>query len=685
MRRWLQWGLGFCVGEESVNFCRKVWKIKSDFVYLQQYKDNPICYSMSALQFDKAQVGNLEYSLQREMLATNRAGGYCSTTIVCCNTRKYHGLMVCPVRSLGDEEFVLLSSLDETIVQHGQSFNLALHRFAGNYEPRGHKYITDFQYTPTPTITYRVGGVLLKKELLWVHSAEQLLVRYTLLEAHSQTFLRLRPFLAFRNRHELSKANMTADGRSYPVVGGVRSKLYANLPWLHMQLSRPAPFVAVPDWYMNFEYAKEIERGYAAHEDLLTTGYFELELKPGESVVFSGSTEEANPESLAWLFDQEVARRSQKTEFLPALRHSARQFLINYKGDTSLQAGYPWYNPRSRETFIALAGCTLTQDMVDRCGEILHHHKCRLHDGLFGTHLAADTQLWFFYTLSQFEKSTSAHDVWRDFGGAMKEILWTYRNGDTPEGCIRMTDNGLIYAYKHNHPLTWMNVQVGGVPITPRAGYAVEVNALWYNAVCYALRLAEMVADLEFVAEWKHLPELIRASFNETFWNEERKYLADYVQDGYANYAVRPNQLLALSLSFSPLNDEQKGAVLKVVQSHLLTSRGVRTLSPRNPAYLGRCEGNQEQRDSAAHQGTCFPWLLEHYVRALLSTHGQAALMEAQDLLDNFTEDLLNYGIGSIPEIYDGDPPHNPGGTISYAPSVGALLMIDRLVRELKG
>lgn len=639
---------------------------------------------MSALHFDKAQIGNLEYSLQREMLATNRAGGYMSTTIVCCNTRKYHGLMVCPVRSLGDEEFVLLSSLDETIVQHGQSFNLALHRFAGNYEPRGHKYIIDFQYTPCPTITYRVGGVLLKKEMLWVHSAEQLLIRYTLLEAHSQTFLRLRPFLAFRNRHELSKSNMVADGRSYPIDGGVRSKLYHNLPWLNMQLSSKAPFVAVPDWYRNFEYAMEAKRGYSCYEDLLTTGYFELELKPGKSVVFSASTEEVNATELETLFEKEVSRRSEKTEFLPALRHSARQFLINYKGDTSLQAGYPWYNPRSRETFMALGGCTLTQGLIDNCVDILKHHKCRLNNGLFGTHLAADTQLWFFHALSQYEKHTTVADLWLNFGDAMKEILWAYRNGDTPEGCIRMTDNGLIYAYKYNHPLTWMNVSVDGAPITSRAGYAVDVNALWYNAVCYAIGVAQRVGDTEFVDQWKDMPPLIKTSFNEVFWNSERRYLADYVNDSYSNFDIRPNQLFALSLSYSPLNDEQKGLVLNLVRSHLLTTRGVRTLSPLNVAYKGRCEGNQQQRDAALHQGTCFPWLLEHYVRASFDIYGQSFIIEATDLLENFKEDLLNYGIGSVPEIYDGDPPHNAGGAISYAPSVGAMLMIAQMIEQYK-
>ena len=211
---------------------------------------------MSGLKFDKRELGNLEYSLDREMLATDRRGGYMSTTIVCCNTRKYHGLMVAPIDQ-SDRTYVLLSSLDETIVQHDQSFNLALHRFDGVYEPRGHKYITDFEYTPTPTLTYRVGGVILKKELLWIHRRTQLMIRYTLVDAHSDTKLRLRPLLAFRDKHALSKANMDADGRAYPIAHGVKSRLYEGFPWLNMQLNKADfEFIAAPDWYYNFEYTK---------------------------------------------------------------------------------------------------------------------------------------------------------------------------------------------------------------------------------------------------------------------------------------------------------------------------------------------------------------------------------------------------------------------------------------------
>ncbi len=638
-----------------------------------------------SLSFDKAQLSNLEYSLQREMLATNRAGGYMSTTIVCCNTRKYHGLMVCPVRDFNEEEFVLLSSLDETVIQHSQSFNLALHRYRGSYSPRGHKYLTDFDYTPTPTMIYRVGGVVLKKELLWIHSAEQLLVRYTLLEARSETFLQLRPFLAFRSRHSLSKANMDANGRSYTIEGGVRNQLYDSLPSLYMQLSRKdARFVAAPDWYYDFEYPVEAERGEDAYEDLMTTGYFQLQMKAGESVVFSASTAQANAEGLDALFEAEIARRSNKVDLISALEHSARQFLIEYQGSTMLQVGYPWYNPRSRETFIALAGCTLSQGLKERCSEILDYHRGRLHNGLFGKHLAADTQLWFFHTLSEYEKVSSKSEIWQRYSCAIKEILSTYKSGETPEGCIRMTEDGLIYANKASEALTWMNVKIDGVPLTQRAGYAVDVNALWYNAVCYALELASAVGDKEFIKEWSAMPEKIKASFVETFWSKENKHLADYVNFDYKNFEIRPNQLLAVSLKYSPLSEVQKDAVLSTIKSHLCTPHGIRTLSPRNLRYKGHYRGDQPTRDQALHQGTAIPWLLEHYVKASFELYGKAFLAEAEELIGSFREELTLYGIGSVAELYDGDPPQNPAGAISSATSVGAILQINKMINEIK-
>ena len=472
---------------------------------------------MSALTFDKSELGNLEYSLQREMLATDRKGGYMSTTIVCCNTRKYHGLMVAPIDD-SDETYVLLSSLDETIIQHNQSFNLALHRYKGVYEPRGHKYITDFEYTPTPTITYRVGGVILRKELLWIHKRTQLMIRYTLVDAHSDTTLRLRPFFAFRNKHSLSKANMDANGRSYPIPGGVKCRLYEGFPWLYLQTDKEdAEFVAAPDWYYNFEYPEEIKRGYDGYEDLLTTGYFEMNIKKGESVIFSAATDEmATSQTITEIYEASLARRTHKIDFLSCLHHSARQFIVRRSGGrTEMIAGYPWYGTVGRDTFIALPGVVLEQGYKEDCMDVLDTMVRGMHDGDFAgsasAWVAADAPLWFFWTLQNLEKHIGAKELWARYGEAMKAVLEAYRRGFG--GRVVLHDNGLIWAAADGEALTWMNTKVDGHPVAQRAGYDVEIEALWYNAVCYTLALAAKMKDKEFVDRWADMPERTKASF----------------------------------------------------------------------------------------------------------------------------------------------------------------------------
>ena len=642
---------------------------------------------MSVLHFDKNELGNLEYSLRREMLSTNRAGGYMSTTMVCCNTRKYHGLVVCPRNDEEEENYVLLSSVDETIVQHDQSFNLAIHRFPGVYEPRGHKYIIDFDYTPTPTITYRVGGVTLKKELLWIHSRTQLLIRYTLLEARSETWLRLRPFLAFRCSHTLTHANMAADTHSSPVPGGVRNRLYEGFPWLYLQTGTASEFVAAPDWFYNFEYAEEARRGYPAHEDLLTTGYFEMNIAKGQSVIFSCSTEEADPANFDTVFAEELSRRSNKIDFLSCLRHSGRQFIVRHGNRTELVAGYPWFGRWGRDTFIALPGVTLTQGGLESCREVIDTMVREMHDGLFpnmgSAYNSVDAPLWFFWTLQALEKHVGAVEIWKSYGHAMKDVLAAFRRGIGDQ--IRVHDNMLIWASNPHLAMTWMDAVVDGKPVTGRDGYQVEINALWYNAICYTLELARKHRDNAFVHEWKEAPDRIKEAFNELFWYPQEEYLADYVDERGQNTFIRPNQIIACSLPYGMLSDDRKLSVISVVRRHLLTPKGLRTLSPRNPLYEGRCEGDQPTRDRAYHQGTVWPWLLEHYVKACFDIKGKEFCNEAVEIVKNFEEDISDNGLASISEIYDGDPPYNARGTISQAWSVGAILRINEMIEEYGG
>ncbi|WP_204244883.1 glycogen debranching enzyme N-terminal domain-containing protein [Alistipes provencensis] len=642
---------------------------------------------MSALTFDKSELGNLEYSLQREMLATDRIGGYMSTTIVCCNTRRYHGLMVAPIDDSG-RTYVLLSSLDETVIQHDQTFNLALHRFPGVYEPRGHKYITDFEYTPTPTITYRVGGVILRKEMLWIHKRTQLMIRYTLVDAHSETRLRLRPFLAFRDKHALTRANMAADGHSYPAVNGVKCRLYGSFPWLYLQTSKPGTeFVPAPDWYYNFEYQQDIARGYAGHEDLLTTGYFETELKKGESIIFSASLDEmGSTKTIEELFDGSIARRTHKIDFISCLEHSARQFLIRRPGNrTEVISGYPWHGVSGRQTFVSLPGITLEQDHKEDCIDALDYEVRAMQDGMFAGNasaaVAADAPLWFFWTLQRLEAQIGAKAVWERYGEAMKQILEAYKQGVA--GRVLLNENGLVWASSEHVPLTWMNSVIDGQSVTPRNGYQVEVNALWYNAVCYTLRLAGEHGDKKFVKAWEALPERTAAAFNELFRLPEG-YLADYIGCEGASTDIRPNMILACGLPYKMLDEETRLEVIRTVRQHLVTPKGLRTLSPRNPLYKGSQEGTPAERDFAGKNGSVWPWLLSFYVQANFDILGDAFLPQAEEMLANFEEDIQTYGIGSIGELFDADPPFTPRGAISQAWSVAAVLDIYGMIRRRK-
>ena len=640
---------------------------------------------MSALTFDKSELGNLEYSLQREMLATDRKGGYMSTSIVCCNTRKYHGLMVAPIDAT-DEAYVLLSSLDETIIQHDQSFNLALHRFKGVYEPRGHKYITDFEYTPTPTITYRVGGVILRKELLWIHKRTQLMIRYTLVDAHSDTTLRLRPFFAFRNKHSLSKANMEANGRSYPVQGGVKCKLYEGFPWLYLQTNKAdAEFVAAPDWYYGFEYPEEIKRGYDGYEDLLTTGYFEMNIKKGESIIFSAATDEmATGETISQIYEASIARRTHKIDFLSCLHHSARQFVVRRPGGlTEMIAGYPWYGTVGRDTFISLPGIVLEQKYKEDCMDVLDTMVSQMQNGDFAgsasAWVAADAPLWFFWTLQNLEKHITAKKLWERYGEAMKAVLEAYRRGFGEK--VKMHDNGLVWAAADGECLTWMNTKVDGKPVAQRAGYAVEIQALWYNAVSYTLALARKYKDKAFVEAWAAVPAKTKESFISKFWLKDG-YLADYVNDYEVNDFRRSNMLVACALDYTMLDEMQIMDVLGVVRQHLLTKRGIRSLSPRNPFYQPSYAEDQRSQDMASYNGAIWVWPLMFYAKTCFAIGGERFLPDAEELLAGFDEEIQTACIGSVSECFEGDPPFKAHGCLSQATSVGALLYISDLVSQ---
>ena len=638
---------------------------------------------MSYIKFDKGQIVNLEYSLGRELIRTNRAGSYASTTIVECNTRKYHGLLVCPVDELGGGRYVLLSAMDVTVLNEGQSFNIGIRKYKGDYfSPKGHKYIEDFETEIIPMRLFRVGGVLLKMERLLIHYEEQLIVRYTVLEASETMKLQIKPFLAYRSIHELTHANLSANTKTEEIPNGIKSKLYDGFPALHMQFSRKAEFIHVPDWHLGVEYLEEQKRGYDYSEDLFTPGFFELEAQKGDEIFFSASTKEESPAGLKTKFEKSITGKIPRDNFIDCLRNAAQQFVEKRGSDTLIIAGYPWFGSWGRDTFISLPGIALARHKLALYGDVLDTQVRRMRDGLFpnmGTagHYAfnsVDAPLWFFWALQQFVKNGGKNCNDR-YGEAAKSVLRAYRNG-TAFG-IHMKDNGLIYAGAPGKALTWMDAVVNGNPVTQRRGYAVEINALWYNAICFALEMAKTGKDKKFLKEFETLPGLIKKSFLELFWDEQYGYLADYVNDDEGkNFFKRPNMVIAVSLPYSMLDKDQMKKILDVADKELVTPRGLRTLSPGNKFYKGIYSGNQEARDSAYHQGTVWPWLLGPFCEGWLKVYGKQGVQKVRKLIYGLEECMSEAGVSTLSEIHDGDPPHAPRGAISQAWSVGEVLRI---------
>lgn len=640
---------------------------------------------MTYYHLDKSRLVNLEYSLYREILRTNRAGSYCSTTIIGCNTRKYHGLLVCPLKQFGDEHYVLLSSLDVSIVQHDQIFNLGIHKYHGShYDPKGHKYLTGLEVDDIPKRYYRVGGVILSLEMVLAEKEEQLLYKITLEEANSETFIRVRPFLAFRNVQELTFRNMDANIRYQQVERGIALRMYEQFPYLFLQSSKDVEFVHMPDWYLGIEYLKEQNRGYDYQEDLFVPGYFETELKVGESIVFSAGTSPAKTGGLKAKYTREKKKRIPRDSMINNLLNSGQQFLMMKGKEARLTAGYHWYNERRRDTLLALPGLSAYQDDKSSYLNILDHVASEIESFYLEPNTNRmtdiDVPLWFFWTVSECDSDWNFPQLWKKYHTLMQKILEYYKG--LKEGCVRMDNSGLLFAKKEGVPYTWMDAMAEGQPVTQRAGYTVELNALWFNALMYFATLTANMGQEEQAAGYFDLAEKVKNAFVATFVKEEGTGLFDVVDGEFKDDSIRPNQIFAAALPFSPLGLEQRKAVVDVVKKELLTPRGLRTLSPQDPKYKGIYEGNQTQRDRALHQGTVFPWLAAFFAEAYLDIHKQGGLTFVKRMLDGFEEELENHCIGTISECFNGNPPHIGKGAASMAWNVAGVLHIIKLIEK---
>lgn len=624
---------------------------------------------------------NLQESLPKELLRTNRSGAYSCSTIVDCNTRKYHGLLVVPVPELDDENHVLLSSLDVTVIQHGAEFNLGLHKYQGNnYSPKGHKYIREFDCDKVPTTLYRVGGVILKKEVVFQHYEDRILIRYTLVDAHSATTLRFRPFLAFRSVRQFTFENGVASKEYQTVDNGIKTRMYAGYPELYMQFSRKNEFVFQPDWYRGVEYPKEQERGYACNEDLYVPGYFEMPIKKGESIVFAASTSEIKTRQLKALFDDEVAQRNPRDNFFHCLVNAAHQFHRREKNDDRyILAGYPWFKCRARDTFIALPGLTLSIEEDDYFHLVMSTAERALRLFMEGkpqaTYMAEieqpDVPLWCIWTLQQYAKEAGNEACLQRYFKLLIDLMDFIIANKHPN--LRLKENGLVYAEGREKPCTWMNSMANGRPVVPRTGYIVEFNALWYNALCFCAMMAEADGAHARAEEYKARAELAQKSFISTFLNEYG-YLYDYVDGDRVDWSVRPNMIFPVAFDYSPLSQEQKKNILDMCTRELLTPKGLRSLSPKSGGYNPIYVGPQVQRDYAYHQGTAWPWLGGFYVEASLKLYKRTRLSFLERQMVGYEDEMLSNCLGTISELYDGNPPFQGRGAISFAMNVAEIL-----------
>ncbi len=642
---------------------------------------------MAFLKFNKAELVNLSYSLKREIICANKTGAYCNTSILTCNTRRYHGLLALTLDRFGGDRFLMLSSLDESVIVEGKQFNLGIHCYGEIYEPRGHKYVVDFEADPVTRITYKIGNIVIRKSILLCPDVDRLYIKYELLEGPSQATIRLRPLLAFRNIHDLTHVNDQADPTPGTCRNGASFRLYESYPDLYLQFSdSKVAFHEDSHWYYGVTYSDEYRRGFDCKEDLLSPGFFELKLKQGRSFIVSASKLESDPKTFAPEFKSLSKLSGEIKDYRQQLLHCADTLITNHNGRMKIEAGYSWLLAGLlRETLLALPGLTLSAGKPEEFEQILDNLIADEQQRLFSRTTQVEAPLYLACVLQIYiDHGADPKYVWKKYGKVLKKVLESYLPGVRNE--VVMHPNGLLWAQMDGVALSWMNAYVDGRAVTERAGYQVETNAFWYNAICFALEMEKnsRSRDKAFREKWTSIAALVKENFTKVFFNEQLGYLADYVDNSGQNMDVRPNQLFAIWVKYSPVEDELHPSILRVIDRELVTARGLRTLSPRDVKYRGVYEGSQRDRDLAYHQGCTRPGLLEQYIDTCFRIKGPSFWKRAQWLTEGFFEDLNKHGVGAFAEIYDGDPPFEAHGAISSALSTAALLASVELLDKYK-
>lgn len=641
------------------------------------------------ITFDTSVTQHFEEASQCEWLETNGLGGWASSTISGAHTRRYHGLLVAATRPpVG--RIVLLSKLEETLVTSETKFMLSANAYPGVVHPEGYTHLVSFTKEIFPEFVYEAGGITLQKTVAAVNGENTTLILYDVLEAQNPFVMELQPFMAPRDYHSLSHANDAIRRTGIFSRGSFRVQAYDGVPELFIDVPGSS-FEARPDWYRNFEYGIEQYRGLDYREDLFTHGIFSVRLKKGDRLGVMISTENPDGRNAFALFNKETARRMGLLEALPlrdgfseSLALAADQFIVRRGDDLrTIIAGYHWFSDWGRDTMIALPGICLATRRFDDAKKILRAFALSVSEGMLPNRFpdageqpeynTVDATLWFFIAIQKFLDYTGDEQFVRDeLLPIMRDIISWHKRGTRYN--IHADEDGLLYSGVPGVQLTWMDAKVGDWVVTPRQGKAVEINALWYNALMIYADLSERFPRREEARQVAHFAAEVKQAFVDTFWNEEEGYLFDYVDGERKDASLRPNQIFALSLPYPLLEGEKAAAVLRTIEENLYTPAGLRSLARHDSAYRPRYGGGPMERDAAYHQGTVWSWLLGPLADAIVSVEGNEGIPRARAILEAVVPHLLDAGVGTISEIFDGDAPHAPRGCIAQAWSVGEIL-----------
>jgi glycogen debranching enzyme len=604
------------------------------------------------ISFDTATCQNLDIALDREWLVTNGLGGYASSTITGLNTRRYHGLLVAATHPpVG--RMVLLSKLEETLVLDGRRYDLAANRYPGLIHPDGYRYLKEFRQDPFPVFLYEIEAVQIEKSIQMTQGENTTVIRYRLLTPHPNCTLELRPLLAFRDYHATTHENGALNPHYETTANSVKLTPYPDLPPLYLTHSG-ADVQPAGDWYRNFEFDRERERGLDYREDLFNPLVLTFDLARDAQATVVASTE--------------PARQPAPAAPPPT---GANQFIVRRGGRHSIIAGYHWFGDWGRDTMIALPALTLATGQPEIAKSILLEWAAHIDRGMLPNRFpeagetpeynSVDASLWFFEAVRALVDYTGDRDfVRKNLMDALVDILNSYQHG-TRYG-IHADDDGLLCAGEPGVQLTWMDAKIGDHVVTPRHGKAVEVQGLWYNAY-------RTMYDLTGDGYYSVMGDRVQVNFSLNFWNKSAGCLYDVINGDARDASIRPNQIIAISFPYHLLLINQTRSIIRTVRQHLLTPYGLRTLAPSDPQYRGRFEGDPVSRDTAYHQGTVWPWLLGPYIRA----YRYAYFRTPEHVLDPLQQFIENQGVGNLPEVFDGDAPHRPGGCIAQAWSLAAL------------